>query len=430
MFLQFFTASPEQPKPRQEDSKSRSALLAQIRRGTRLRKVVQTDDRSAPQVENSRRRASREGGSLGMGRNDVPQALGSLFADGFPVLRPVGQRDLAGNRTGQPQGVKTSPPPISPGSLNSNEKTSGSFQTTPESPKPADQLEISGAQQAIPARPTVPAPPPPPPLPPFPSGKPLLIFPPPPLLPPPPAESPDKPTSPKIAPPPPPQNDKPLKTPTSPSRVLPPPLPLGPPCGLPGRTSESPSPSSSQLDLRSNPPPMLPPPPPPAPSTFSSHRTSLPSPPSPTYSNASNNSQEALPPLPPKSLLVQSQLQKPTIQSLPLPPTPPGPQQAVVMQKRRPGRGGGKLTTPPVPPARSPTTELSSKCQYAQIAMVTHELHTAFKNGTVLLSDDFEAKFTFHSLEEFPPPDEFKPFQKIYPSQEAKDNPPLRTQVR
>lgn len=46
-----FQASPEPPKPRQEDSKSRSALLAQIQRGTRLRKVVQASDRSAPQIE-------------------------------------------------------------------------------------------------------------------------------------------------------------------------------------------------------------------------------------------------------------------------------------------------------------------------------------------------------------------------------------------
>ncbi|XP_077159688.1 WAS/WASL-interacting protein family member 3 isoform X3 [Paroedura picta] len=361
-----------------------------------------------------------------MGRNDVPQALGSLFADGFPVLRPVGQRDLTGYRTGQLQGVKTSPPPKSPDSLNSN--AVGSLQTTPESPKPL--LEISGAQRAIPAHPTVSAPPPPLPL--FPSGKPSLIFPPPPLLPPPPAQSPDKHSSPNIPPPPPPppQSDKPLKTQVSPSRVLPPPLPVVPPVGLPGRSSESSSASSFQLDLRINPLPMPPPPPPPPPppaaSTYSSHRPPLPSPPSP----ASNHSQGALPPLPPKSLLVQSQLQKPTIQSSPLPPSPPGSQQAVVMQKRRPGRGGGKLTTPPVPPARSPTTELSSKCQYAQISMVTHELHPSLKNGTVHISDDFEAKFTFHSVEEFPPPDEFKQFQKIYPSQEAKDNPPLRTQVR
>lgn len=31
-------------------------------------------------------------------------------------------------------------------------------------------------------------------------------------------------------------------------------------------------------------------------------------------------------------------------------------------------------------------------------------------------ADDFESKFTFHSMEDFPPPDEFKPCQKIYPS--------------
>uniref|UniRef100_A0ACB8FVT1 Uncharacterized protein n=1 Tax=Sphaerodactylus townsendi TaxID=933632 RepID=A0ACB8FVT1_9SAUR len=417
-------ASLESPKSRQEDSKSRNALLSQIRRGTRLRQVVQTNDRSAPQIENTRRRANREGGSLGMGRNDVPQALGSLFADGFPVLRPVGQRDLTGNRSGPSQGVKTSPPAKSPGSLNSNGKTNGSPQMTPESPKPTDQLEISGAQQS--ARPTVPAVPLPSPLPPLPSGKPSLIFPPPPHFPPPPAESPDKPTSPNIPPPPPPQSDKPCKMPASPSHAIPPPLPLVPPCGLPGRTSQSPSPSSSQLDLRINSPPMPPPPPPPGPttSTFSSSRPSSLSPLSP------NNSQDALPPLPPKSLLVQSQLQKTTVQSLPLPPPPPGPQQAALTQKRRQGRGGGKLTTPPVPPARSPTTELSSKCQYAQISAATHELYPTLKNGTVHISDDFEAKFTFHSVEEFPPPDEFKPFQKIYPSQEAKDNPLLRTQVR
>ncbi|KAF7237715.1 WAS/WASL-interacting protein family member 3 [Varanus komodoensis] len=88
----------EPPKLKREDSKSRSALLHEIQRGTRLRKVTQINDRSAPQIDTGRRRASRDGGSSGSSRSsDVPQALGNLFAEGFPVLRPVSQRDLIGN---------------------------------------------------------------------------------------------------------------------------------------------------------------------------------------------------------------------------------------------------------------------------------------------------------------------------------------------
>lgn len=34
------------------------------------------------------------------------------------------------------------------------------------------------------------------------------------------------------------------------------------------------------------------------------------------------------------------------------------------------------------------------------------------------VSDDFESKFHFHPIEDFPPPEEFRPFPRIYPSKE------------
>ncbi|RLW11156.1 hypothetical protein DV515_00001634 [Chloebia gouldiae] len=79
------------------------------------------------------------------------------------------------------------------------------------------------------------------------------------------------------------------------------------------------------------------------------------------------------------------------------------------------GTGAGKLVTPPQPPARSPTTELTSKSGVSAWA-TAHDPYTSLKNGNMHIIDDFESKFTFHSVEDFPPPDEFKPFQKTYPS--------------
>ncbi|KFO31551.1 Eukaryotic translation initiation factor 4 gamma 1 [Fukomys damarensis] len=85
-------------------------------------------------------------------------------------------------------------------------------------------------------------------------------------------------------------------------------------------------------------------------------------------------------------------------------------------QRDAAGTGGGKLNPPPAPPARSPTTELSSKSQQAPAWTPTPQPGSQMRNGSLHIIDDFESKFTFHSVEDFPPPDEYKPCQKIYPS--------------
>ncbi|MEJ1279468.1 WAS/WASL interacting protein family member 3 [Cricetulus griseus] len=89
--------STDAPSLRKTDLKGRSALLADIQQGTRLRKVTQINDRSAPQIEGSKG-TNKDGGSAGSNARggNTPPALGDLFAGGFPVLRPAGQRDVAG----------------------------------------------------------------------------------------------------------------------------------------------------------------------------------------------------------------------------------------------------------------------------------------------------------------------------------------------
>nr|XP_012303145.1 WAS/WASL-interacting protein family member 3 [Aotus nancymaae] len=376
---------------RKADPKGRSALLADIQQGTRLRKVTQINDRSAPQIESSKGTNKEGGGSTNTRSASTPPALGDLFAGGFPVLRPAGQRDVAGGKTGQGPGSRA-PSPRLP-----NKTISGPL-IPPASPRLGNTSEAHGAARTAPPRPNVPAPthldvykrqdkkacaPPPPPPPPPPTPPPL-----PPCL-----------------------SDKAVKPQLAPLHLspIPPPLPLLPPCGYPGLNAE---PASPAQDVQE--PPAPPPPPPPLPPYAScSPRASLPAPPLPGV----NNSSETPPPLPPKSPNFQTPLQKAGAQALPAPPAPPGSQ--LFLQKKRhgrPGAGGGKLNPPPAPPARSPTTELSSKSQQATAWTPMQQPGGQLRNGSLHIIDDFESKFTFHSVEDFPPPDEYKPCQKIYPS--------------
>ncbi|XP_007466189.1 PREDICTED: WAS/WASL-interacting protein family member 3 [Lipotes vexillifer] len=330
---------------RKADPKGRSALLADIQQGTRLRKVTQINDRSAPQIESSKGTNKEGGGPTNSRGGSTPPALGDLFAGGFPVLRPAGQRDAAGGKTGQGPGSRVPSPRLPTKTI------SGPF-NPPASPRLGDASEAHGVAGTVPPRPSMPAPPPPP-LPP--------------ALPP---SSPAK--APLVSPPGPPTKGS--------APVLAPPLPCAPP-------------------------------PPYAPRT---PRASLPAPPLP----GANDSGEVPPPRPPKSPCFQAHPPEPSAQALPVPPALPGSQ--TFLPKKRPGRGpgsgGGKLNPPPAPPARSPTTELSSRSQQAPAWTLTQQPGGQLRNGSLHIIDDFESKFTFHSMEDFPPPDEYKPCQKIYPS--------------
>ncbi|KAB0392174.1 hypothetical protein E2I00_017818 [Balaenoptera physalus] len=93
-------------------------------------------------------------------------------------------------------------------------------------------------------------------------------------------------------------------------------------------------------------------------------------------------------------------------------------------QRDAAGTSGGKLNPPPAPPARSPTTELSSRSQQAPAWTPTQQPGGQLRNGILHIIDDFESKFTFHPMEDFPPPDEYKPCQKIYPSKIPRSHTP------
>ncbi|XP_056656396.1 WAS/WASL-interacting protein family member 3 isoform X2 [Monodelphis domestica] len=399
--------STEAPRPKKDAAQGRSALLADIQQGTRLRKVTQINDRSAPQIETSKGANKEGGGAAGNSKGGNPQALGGLFAGGFPVLRPAGQRDGSG-------GGSRAPSPRLP------TKTISSPVNPPASPRLGNAPEASAISRPVPPRPNMPAPPPPttppPPPPPLPPSTSLPAMVKPPLVSPPPLMTKTStqimvpPPPPPTPPPPPPplQGEKAGKPLVGPLNLppVPPPLPLLPPCGFPGQVSDAASPASPQPELR-EPPPPPPPPPPPLPLYSSpTPRSSL----SPAPLPGSNNNGDPLPLKSPKG----------SLQSMPLPPIPPASQSTILVQKKRPGRGagtsGGKLNPPPVPPARSPTTELSSKSQQALAWVSPPQPGAPLRNGNFHITDDFESKFTFHSVEDFPPPDEYKPCQKTYPS--------------
>ncbi|NWV71188.1 WIPF2 protein, partial [Malurus elegans] len=90
-------ANTEPPKLSREEQRGRGALLQDICKGTKLRKVTQINDRSAPILEKPK---GSGGGSYGSGSAAI-QPKGGLFQGGVPKLRPVGAKDSTDSSTKQ-----------------------------------------------------------------------------------------------------------------------------------------------------------------------------------------------------------------------------------------------------------------------------------------------------------------------------------------
>ncbi|XP_069051159.1 WAS/WASL-interacting protein family member 3 [Lepisosteus oculatus] len=444
-------------KLKHDEQRGRNALLADIQKGARLKKVMQINDRSAPAVDKAKSNCpdvvSGAGSSTAAG-SPAP-SLGGLFAGGFPVLKPAGKRDYPASRStqsssGMRQQIQRYPVP------------DGGNPSVPDSSMLKKNSEPVNTTRDSPGCPGMTAPAPP--LPPSACNKPAFSMPltpyvslPPPLFQERPGKdlpSPSGPLPPSLSFPSPLGNKPtwlPPQTPATPLKsVSPPPPPALPPSSVPDRSSGiffSPLPPPPPP-----PPPMLsdnsfrdsllffPPPPPQLPTSYSStHSSSFPPPPPPLPSGANSTEMNTLPPPPPPPKMppVPSPTCRPGM------PPPPPSLPSVVPARRPPGipraGGGGRLAPPPAPPARSPSTELSSRNQvppnssWGPTPPPPPPPPPFLKNSQMPSLDDFESKFHFHSVVDFPPPEEYKQFPRVYPSKEPRVSsrpPALRTQMR
>uniref|UniRef100_A0A8C8S9E4 WH2 domain-containing protein n=1 Tax=Pelusios castaneus TaxID=367368 RepID=A0A8C8S9E4_9SAUR len=93
----FNQANTEPPKLSRDEQRGRGALLQDICKGTRLKKVTQVNDRSAPVLEKP-----KGGGGGGYSSNAAAvQPKGGLFQGGVPKLRPVGAKDSSDSSSGK-----------------------------------------------------------------------------------------------------------------------------------------------------------------------------------------------------------------------------------------------------------------------------------------------------------------------------------------
>ncbi|XP_061884752.1 WAS/WASL-interacting protein family member 3-like isoform X2 [Entelurus aequoreus] len=329
----------------------RNALLADIQKGARLRKVTQVNDRSSPAVEKPKTASAgvsnNVGASQGPCAGGAPPApsLGGLFVGGFPTLRPIKQRDVVAKTSVYRSSSSASLKPL---------WTTPTFaDRPPTASSSAPPSPTHGAKHLAPlpaAPPPAPSAPPPPP-PPFP----------------------DRPTS------------------------KPPPLPSCPPPPPPSHPTKPTWLPIQQHQHSAHLQPSTPPPPPPY------HPPSLPG----------DRSSWCFYPPPP--LIVCTQTARfPILRDYnPLgPPPPPPPLPASYTPSC--------LATQPPPPPKIPAVP-STALRFPPASYPCHA-PTRRPPAVPRSADDFESKFQFHPVEDLPPPDEFKPFPRIYPSKETPVN--------
>ncbi|KAK5911418.1 hypothetical protein CgunFtcFv8_005594 [Champsocephalus gunnari] len=378
----------EPPKLQCAGAGGRNALLADIQNGARLRKVAQVNDRSAPAVENPNTSPGDVSSVSSSGGTPLGPSLGGLFAGGFPTLRPVGQTGKTPvSRSSSSASLKPlwnppPPPPPADGSSVSEHQRTAEHRLSVHLPLPPSSsapTSPSHSSRHPPSFPTY-SPPPPPPAPP--SAPP---------------------------PPPPPPQDRPANRH--------PPLPTCPPPPPPSQVTK---PTWLPLQHSHHSPISQPSTPPPPPPPFQSHsavpgdRTSGCFYPPPLVSSEPSSWPQY--PHQPCALCPPR---------TPATPPPDGrllcPEVQVVvgwLLLRLPRHAPPRPSCPPafLPPPPPPLPPSSLRNGHLQS-----------------LADDFESKFQFHPVEDFPPPEEFKPFPRTYPSKENRvnPNPPgIRTHLR
>ncbi|XP_044152848.1 WAS/WASL-interacting protein family member 2 [Bufo gargarizans] len=398
----FSQANTEPPRLSRGEQRGRGALLNDICKGAQLKKTTVVNDRSAPVLEKPK--GSSGGSGFGPTGGGALQPKGGLFQGGVPKLRPVGTKDISESPSGRSplQGSSTRPaaprPPVSGGRPQDDTDSSSNRSSPPEIGR-AHRPSLPDLTR--PPNTTSPgmkhsssAPPPPPPgrrhasstpspaqsAKPYSRDKPL-----------PPTPGHRAPAAPPVKPPPSPVN---MRTPNSQGQPPPPPPYRQPPTSVNGPPSpiNEPPPDLPQRHNslhRKQPAPvrgLAPPPPsanlspggnrPPPPARDPPSRGAAPPPPPPIIRNGGRDA----PPPPPPPYRMHGTTDTTQNRAKPPPPpsrTPSGP-------------------PPPPPPVRNGHRDSIS-------------VGRSF-------ADDFESKYSFHSVDEFPAPEDYRPFQKIYPS--------------